>query len=40
MTAAEFRQVIDIDLNVRLFALKLFTSMMKKGSGKIIKFAQ
>ncbi len=37
MTAAEFRQVIDIDLNGPFICAKaVIPSMMKKGSGKII----
>ena len=37
MTAAEFRQVIDIDLNGPFICAKaVLPSMMKKGSGKII----
>lgn len=37
MTAAEFRQVIDIDLNGPFICSKaVIPSMMKKGSGKII----
>lgn len=37
MTAAEFRQVIDIDLNGPFIVSKaVIPSMMKKGSGKII----
>lgn len=37
MTAAEFRQVIDVDLNAPFIMAKaVIPSMMKKGSGKII----
>ena len=37
MTAAEFRQVIDVDLNAPFICAKaVIPSMMKKGGGKII----
>ena len=38
MTAAEFRQVIDVDLNAPFIVSKaVIPSMIKKGHGKIIK---
>ena len=36
MTAAEFRKVVDVDLNAPFIVSKVIPSMIKKGHGKII----